>query len=235
MINRTVLKSAITPAIVALALAGFALSALAQDVNMDPADVTLGKAEYSPYLGQGYPDRVYFGDTHLHTSYSTDAGMVGCRLGPEEAYRFALGQEVTSSTGVRARLQRPLDFLVVADHAENLGLTPMIEESNPELLKTEWGQKVHDLVHSGEGGEAYNVWGAAMTERAPFGNALPPPQRNTTSPASSPPSSASSGPRARRATTCTATSSSATARPKPTVSCPSRSTTRSIRRNSGSG
>jgi hypothetical protein len=165
MINRTVLKSAITPAIVALALAGFALSALAQDVNMDPADVTLGKAEYSPYLGQGYPDRVYFGDTHLHTSYSTDAGMVGCRLGPEEAYRFALGQEVTSSTGVRARLQRPLDFLVVADHAENLGLTPMIEESNPELLKTEWGQKVHDLVHSGEGGEAYNVWGAAMTER----------------------------------------------------------------------
>ena len=43
--------------------------------------VTLGKAEYSPYLEHGYPDRVYFGDTHLHTSYSTDAGMFGCKLG----------------------------------------------------------------------------------------------------------------------------------------------------------
>ena len=93
--------------------------------------------EYSPYLDQGFPDRVYFGDTHLHTSYSTDAGMVGNRLGPEEAYRFARGEEVISSTGLRARLQRPLDFLVVSDHAENLGLAPMIEESNPDLLRTE--------------------------------------------------------------------------------------------------
>jgi hypothetical protein len=88
---------------------------------MDPDDVSLGKAEYSPYLHQGYPDRVYFGDTHLHTSFSTDAGMFGTRLGPEEAYRFALGEAVTSSTGVRARLQRPLDFLVVADHSRRHG------------------------------------------------------------------------------------------------------------------
>src|SRR6185369_10275541 len=93
------------------------------DFDISPNEVTAGKAEYSPYLDQGYPDRVYFGDTHLHTSYSTDAGMVGNRLGPEEAYRFARGEEVTSSTGLRARLQRPLDFLVVSDHAENLGLS----------------------------------------------------------------------------------------------------------------
>ena len=136
--------------------------AFAQDVTLDPAKITFGKAEYSPYLDHGYPDRVYFGDTHVHTSFSTDAGMFGTRLGPEEAYRFALGEEVTSSTGVRARLQRPLDFLVVADHAENLGLAPMIEESNPELLRTEWGRMVHDLVKSGDGGGAYAVWGAAM-------------------------------------------------------------------------
>ncbi|TDJ74632.1 MAG: DUF3604 domain-containing protein, partial [Proteobacteria bacterium] len=49
-------------------------------MGIDPEDVQLGKAEYSPYLDQGYPDRVYFGDTHLHTSYSTDAGMFGTRL-----------------------------------------------------------------------------------------------------------------------------------------------------------
>jgi hypothetical protein len=143
----------------------FAVPALAQDVDADPKNVTIGKPEYSPYLTKGYPDRVFFGDTHNHTSYSTDAGMLGNRLGPEEAYRFALGEEVTSSTGVRARLQRPLDFLVVADHSENLGLAPMIAESNPDLLKTEFGRKVHDLVKSGKGGEAYNLWGEQMLKR----------------------------------------------------------------------
>ena len=86
-------------------------------------------------------------------------------MGPDEAYRFARGEEITSSTGVRARLQRPLDFLVVADHSENLGLAPMISESNPDLLKTEFGRRVHDLVKSGKGGEAYNVWADAMIKR----------------------------------------------------------------------
>ena len=84
-----------------LTIASLALHSLAQDADVDPKNVTLGKAEYSPFLDRGYPDRVYFGDTHLHTSYSTDAGMLGNRLGPEEAYRFARGEEVTSSTGVR--------------------------------------------------------------------------------------------------------------------------------------
>jgi hypothetical protein len=152
-------------ALVAAMAGGLVLTAFAQDTDVDPKNVTLGKAEYSPYLDRGYPDRVYFGDTHLHTSYSTDAGMMGCRLGPEEAYRFARGEEVTSSTGVRARLQRPLDFLVVSDHSENLGLAPMIAESNPELLKTEFGRKVHDLVKSGKGGLAFNAWAEGLMAR----------------------------------------------------------------------
>ena len=149
----------------AVILALAALPALSQDVDLGAENVALGEAEYSPYLDRGYPDRVYFGDTHLHTAYSTDAGMFGNRLGPDDAYRFALGEEVVSSEGVRARLQRPLDFLVVADHAENLGLAPMIAESNPALLKTEFGRLVHDLVKSGQGGAAYNAWGEGMTIR----------------------------------------------------------------------
>ena len=78
--------------------------------------------------------------------------MVGNTLGPEEAYRFARGETVTSSTGLPARLSRPLDFLVVSDHAENLGLAPAIAESNPELLKNEWGKMEHDLVKTGQDG-----------------------------------------------------------------------------------
>lgn len=69
---------------------------------------------YSPFVGQSFPDRVYWGDTHLHTSYSWDAGLVGNRLVPDEAYRFAKGQEVISSSGQPAKLVRPLDWLLGA-------------------------------------------------------------------------------------------------------------------------
>src|SRR5262245_10128401 len=81
------------------------------------------KPGYSPYTGRNYPTRVLWGDTHLHTENSFDAAAFGNTLGPEEAYRFARGEEVASSTGQRVKLSRPLDFLVVADHAEGLGAT----------------------------------------------------------------------------------------------------------------
>jgi hypothetical protein len=135
------------------------------DLSPQPNDVNIGKKEYSPYLNRGYPQRVFFGDTHLHTAYSTDAGMIGCTLGPDEAYRFARGEMVVASGGVRARLQRPLDFLVVADHAENLGLAPMIAESDPELLRTEFGKEIHGLVKSGDPMGAYALWGRYMAKR----------------------------------------------------------------------
>lgn len=129
-------------------------AAHAQDA---PPSRPVDKSKYSPYPEQNFPDRVYFGDTHLHTSYSTDAGMIGNTLGPDEAYRFARGETVTSSTGVPARLKRPLDFLVVADHSENLGLAPAIAESNPDLLANAWGKQVHDFAKAGDA-KAYDMW-----------------------------------------------------------------------------
>jgi hypothetical protein len=134
------------------------------DAQDSPGPATR-KVTYSPYPAQTFPNRVYFGDTHLHTSYSADAGMAGAIVGPEDAYRFARGEEVKSNSGQRVRLQQPLDFLVIADHAENLGLAPMIAESSPGLLKNEWGRKVHDLVKTGtiEGqSQAFDMWLAAM-------------------------------------------------------------------------
>ena len=119
---------------------------------------------YSPYvertaMDKNFSEGLYWGDTHIHTAYSTDSGMLGNKLNPEEAYRFALGEEILTSSGQRARLIRPLDFLVVSDHAENLGLAPMIRESNPELLKSEWGRVIHDMVKAGKGYEAFLKWG----------------------------------------------------------------------------
>ncbi|GGZ94467.1 DUF3604 domain-containing protein [Algibacter mikhailovii] len=92
---------------------------------------------------------VYWGDTHLHTAQSFDAIAFGTFLGPEEAYRFALGEEITSSTGVPAKLSRPLDFLVVADHAESMGILGEIKAGNPKLMGNEtiqrWNKMLNDI------------------------------------------------------------------------------------------
>jgi len=132
------------------------------DVAIDEEDVVIGQRHYSPYLDQSYPNRVFFGDTHLHTSYSTDAGMIGNTLGPDEAFRFARGEKVRASAGEYAQLIRPLDFLVVADHAENLGLAPMLAEANPDLLANEWGRELYEIVSGGDFFAGYVKWGESM-------------------------------------------------------------------------
>jgi hypothetical protein len=112
---------------------------------------------YSPFVGQNYPDDVLFGDTHFHTNLSFDAGLVGTTLDVDAGFRFARGEKVTSNTGQPVQLNRPLDFLVVTDHAEFIGLAPMIHESHPELLADTWGNWIHKRFHSGPEGrlEAY--------------------------------------------------------------------------------
>ena len=143
--------------LVAVLCGALALNGLAW-ADYDVPSTQPGKRQYSPYPEQNFPNRVYFGDTHLHTSYSTDAGMVGNTLGPDEAYRFAKGEVVKSSTGLQARLSRPLDFLVVADHAENLGLAPLLMVKDPGLMATDFGQALRAKVDAGDLSGAWEVW-----------------------------------------------------------------------------
>ena len=95
---------------------------------------------YSPYAQRNFPSRPLWGDSHLHTTFSMDARLYGNVLGLEEAYRFALGEEVTSSTGQRVKLSRPLDWLVIADHSDQLGMAQDIANGAPEVLKSEQGR-----------------------------------------------------------------------------------------------
>jgi hypothetical protein len=108
---------------------------------------------YSPYAGRNFPTRPLFGDTHLHTSFSMDAGAAGARLGPVEALRFGKGEEVTASSGQRVKLSRPLDFLVVADHSDGFGLFPRLLAGDPVLLADPQIRKWYEMLQAGKGME----------------------------------------------------------------------------------
>jgi hypothetical protein len=148
-------------AVLAVAVTGLTLTAFAvEQTDVGQADkATLEKvhgtkAPYSPYAGRNFSTRPLFGDTHLHTSFSMDAGAFGCRLAPRDAYRFARGEEITASSGQPAKLSRPLDFLVVADHSDGFGFFPQLMSGDPELLATPQGRKWYDQIESGHGAEA---------------------------------------------------------------------------------
>ncbi len=127
------------------------LQAQAPEIVVDADDLKPAKV-YSPYVNRGYPDNVFFGDTHFHTNLSFDAGLVGTTLGVDEGFRFARGEKVISNTGQPVQLIRPLDFLAITDHAEMMGLAPMIQESNPALLADPWGKWVHERFNAGPEG-----------------------------------------------------------------------------------
>ena len=108
---------------------------------------------YSPYAGRKYPARVFWGDTHLHSSNSGDAFTSGNRFTPEQTYRIARGEDVISSTGLPARLSRPLDFVVLSDHAEGLGLITEVYNGNPALMGDSTVQRWRNMMRAG-GAEA---------------------------------------------------------------------------------
>ena len=125
--------------------------ATANELNVKPEYVS-EEPVYSPFVNRDYPDQVLFGDTHFHTELSFDAGMIGTRLDVDDAYRFARGEKVISNTGQPVQLVRPLDFLVITDHAEFIGFAPQLRTSAPELLADPWGREMHDLFQSGQEG-----------------------------------------------------------------------------------
>ena len=103
---------------------------------------------YSPYADRGFPTRPLWGDTHLHTANSPDAFAFGNRLTPEDAYRFALGHTITSASGQRVQLSRPLDWLVVADHGVAMGAMMELYKGNPNLLRDDRLRRWHQMMNS---------------------------------------------------------------------------------------
>jgi hypothetical protein len=112
-----------------------------------------GETEAESYLAPvEYPENVYFGDAHVHTSMSMDAAAWGASQSPEGAYRYAKGEEVTSFKGWKTQLTRPLDWLVIADHSDGYDFYNRVKAGDPWIVKEELGRRWNDLLQ--EGGEA---------------------------------------------------------------------------------
>jgi hypothetical protein len=129
--------------LIAIILCAVAIIAVAQEWQPDKAqlsDLYSGKA-YSPYAGRTFPERPLWGDTHLHTSLSFDAGGFGNRLDARAAYRFARGEEVRSSTGQPVRLARPLDWLAITDHSDGMGFINDVLAASPLVTNYEQGAR----------------------------------------------------------------------------------------------
>ncbi len=138
--------------IICLAVLSNSLTASPYDHGEVTAEDLAQEKVYSPYVGRAYPDQVLFGDSHFHTNLSFDAGLIGTSLDAHAGYRFARGEKVISNTGQPVQLIRPLDFLVITDHAEFIGLAPMIHASDPNLLADPWGRSIFELFNSGQEG-----------------------------------------------------------------------------------
>lgn len=97
-----------------------------------------------------YPTNAYFGDSHVHTGWSADAGMDGAILTPEDAYRFALGEEVKSNSGIKAKLHRPYDWFMITDHSDGMGVINEIVNANPEMMADPTIKKWSEALNSGD-------------------------------------------------------------------------------------
>ena len=175
------------------------------------------QADYGIGEKKPVPRRVFWGDTHLHTSFSPDASLTGnVRLGPAEAYEFARGGTITAHNGMKARLDRPLDFLVVSDHSEYMGFIPMVRNGDAEALNTEWGTYLSEAIKAGGDttyqaavkfiGEAFGEGGVPELKtdslRRPPWNRTTAAADAANTPGPLPRSSAMSGPAIRAAITC---------------------------------
>ncbi len=118
----------------------------------DDISSSANENNYSPYAGRNaFPSQVLWGDSHLHTDISMDAGAFGNRLGLDEAYQFSMGQEVKSSTGQKVRLSRPLDWVVIADHSDNMGFFPDLYAAAPHIMSDPTGKDWYDRIMAGDG------------------------------------------------------------------------------------
>ncbi len=134
-----------------LAITALAATSVAaqESINMTGLDPVFAERPYSPYANRAFPENVYFGDTHVHTGLSGDAGGGGTRLMPRDAYRFARGEQVTSNTGQPVKLRTPFDFFMITDHSDAMGAITDILKGSPNIMADPDGKWFHEEFNAG--------------------------------------------------------------------------------------
>lgn len=137
----------------------------------DLATIEQAQREFSAPVAER-ARQLYWGDTHLHTTQSSDAFTLGTRLDRDAAWRFARGETVTTENGIPARLRRPLDFLAITDHAEYMGIFPLIEKRDERLTGWALGEQMSKLMSEGKNAELVvlfsdSIQGTEPENRAP--------------------------------------------------------------------
>lgn len=119
---------------------GSAGRAQAGDMTIDPAAISqtqhLGPRSFSPYANRAFPTRPLWGDQHIHSGWSFDAGFINA-LSPEDSMRFARGEQVLTTYGVPIQLSRPLDWLAMTDHSDLLGVPHALRTGDPALVEAD--------------------------------------------------------------------------------------------------
>jgi len=118
-------------------------------VTASSGEVTDAAKAYSPPANTSHATNVYWGDSHLHTGLSLDAGLFGATLEPDDAYRFARGEQITASSGIPVKLARPLDWMIVTDHSDLMGIATDIKKGTPNILADKKGKEWYDGFQKG--------------------------------------------------------------------------------------
>lgn len=124
---------------------GLAVGLWVAQMGMQAAD----DRPYSPYADRDQPTEVYFGETHIHSALSADAGGGGTRLMPRDVYRFARGEQVMSNTNQPVKLRRPLDFVCLTEHTDGMGVITDIFKGAANIMADEQGRKYHEAFNAG--------------------------------------------------------------------------------------
>ena len=121
-----------------------------------------------------HPQRVYWGDLHMHTRYSFDSYAFGnAALSPDHAFRFAKGEAITAHNGDKAKLETPLDFLLVSDHAEFLGVLPGIADGDESVLSTALGMRWAEWLGNNQFNSIVDEYVAVVEGKSDVGGYVP--------------------------------------------------------------
>jgi len=147
------MKTKLTLSLLASLLSGLLGISSAMAMDATPTNPAMFKGKpYSPYANQNFPTKVLFGDVHVHTAISADAGGSGTRLMPRDAYRFARGEQLMSNSGQPIRISQPYDFMAVADHTDGMGMIGDVLAGAPNIMTDPFGRELNAAFN--EGGEA---------------------------------------------------------------------------------